>query len=113
MGRYRDDVAVEPVPGTLDEHWWRSVSDLGRFPWDGLPAGGAVALRDEWLRLDGIDMPIPERIEILSRFAQALGLPAWAVRARVLVCQASARRLAADPQPDLARRLLVMNAAAG
>ena len=92
MGRFRAEIAAEEPAGTLDEHWWRYVSDLGRFPLDKLPAGGRVALRAEWVRLDGLDMPIPLRIEALVKFCQAVGVPAWAVRARVLVGQASARR---------------------
>jgi len=93
VGRYRGDVVADEHPaGTLDEHWLRYVQDLGRFPLDRLPAGGRGALRDEWLRLDAIDKPIAERIELLVKFTQALGVPAWAVRARVLVGQATARR---------------------
>jgi hypothetical protein len=98
VGRLRADVVADEAPaGTVDERWWRYLRDLGSFPLDRLPAGGAVALRSEWLRLDGIDKPIPERIEMLIRFAQGLGVPAWAVRARALVGQASARRRPTKP----------------
>jgi hypothetical protein len=93
MGRYRKGVEIAEAPaGTVDERWWQYLRDLGSYPLDRLPAGGAAALRAEWHRLDAIDQPIPQRVEALVKFCQALGVPAWAVRARTLVGQATARR---------------------
>jgi hypothetical protein len=106
MGRYRPGVAVNEVPaGTLDEHWWRYLADLGSYDLGGLPSGGAVAIRNEWERLDSTDVPISERAEMLIAFCVGLGAKAWAVRARVQVGRASARRRADNSQAGLARRL--------
>jgi len=92
----------EGVPETpaasFEELWWAYLRDLGSYPLKRLPAGGPVALHGEWLRLDRTDKPIPERVELLIRFAKSLGVPDWAVRARTLVGQASAHRRTANPQ---------------
>jgi hypothetical protein len=98
MAQRISDAIDETPAATFEELHWAYLEDLGAYPLTGFPASGATALHGEWLRLDRTDKPIPERVELLIRFAKSLGIPDWAVRARTLVGQASARRRAANPQ---------------
>lgn len=99
MGRYRADVAVDDTPaGSLDDVWWWCVRDLGSyFHGYGIRSGGVAAVRDEWLRLDGTDLPVVERVEQLVTFCAGFGVEEWALRARTGVCRARAQHLREKP----------------
>jgi hypothetical protein len=107
MVRYRQGVAVDEVPtASLVGRYWDYCADLGRFDLGApLLASGRTAIADEWARLDGSDVPVAERVELLIGFCVRRGMPEWAVRARTLVGAASARRRPADsPHAALDRR---------
>lgn len=89
--------AEDTPPASREELWWTYLRDLGRYDLGaGMPANGPAAIRDEWARLDSMDVPIPERVELLIAFCVRLGAKDWAVRARTEVGRASARRRSED-----------------
>jgi len=100
MGHLRTRVVVDDGPvGSLVDRWWDYLCDLGRFDLGApLLASRRVAICDEWARLDTLDVPVSERVELLIAFCARLGMPADRVRARTLVGAAQARRRPADSE---------------
>jgi hypothetical protein len=107
MAQKRIAAGVDDTPPeTGVERWWSYCADLGRFDLGApLLASVRVAINGGWSRLDTLDVPIRERVELLVAFCARLGMPADRVRARTLVGAASARRRPADsPHAALDRR---------
>jgi hypothetical protein len=103
--RAQNEESVAPA-ASLEERWWDYLADLGRFDLGApLLASGRAAIADEWLRLDGLDVPVAERAELLIAFCVRRGMPEWAVRARVRVGQAAAQTRPDDSPHTFRQRL--------
>jgi hypothetical protein len=103
--RAQNEESGAPTASLVDRHW-DYCADLGRHDLGApMTAHARAAIADEWARLDGLDVPVAERVELLIAFCVRRGMPDSAVRARTLVGAASARRRPADsPHAALDRR---------